>query len=387
MATTTMTHPHPASSIPSVTPRVIPSVIGGVIGGVDTHRDTHTAAALDPTGRLLDTATFPATHTGYQQLLDWLRGFGPLTQVGVEGTNAYGVGLTRYLTSHQIPVAEVTRPDRQARRARGKSDPIDAEAAARAVLAAQRISVPKHHGGAEHQGRIEALRALRVARRSAVEARKIVRQQVHALLVTAVEPLRGQLRQHHLSGLLAACVADDPRQDPAVRADPTRLGDPAIATRLALHQLACRHQHLSVEIREADTVLTALITQINPGLLAVRGVGPDSAGQLLVTAGDNPARLRSEAAFAHLCGAAPIPASSGRTDRHRLNRGGDRQANAALYRVVLSRLRWDERTRGYVERRTRQGLSKMDIVRCLKRYVAREVYTVLASTNQVPSTT
>jgi transposase len=379
MATTTMTHPQPASS----TPNVIPSVIGGV----DTHRDTHTAAALDATGRLLDTATFPATLTGYQQLLDWLRGFGPVTQVGVEGTNAYGVGLTRYLTSQQIPVLEVDRPDRRTRRARGKSDPIDAHAAARAVLAAERVSTPKHHSSAAHAGRIEALRALRVARRSAVEARKIVRQQIHALLVTAPEPLREQWRGVRLADLISACAGHDPRQDPAVLADPTRIGDPAIASQLALHQLARRHQHLSAEISDADTVITALITQINPTLLAVYGVGPDSAGQLLVTAGDNPARLRSEASFAHLCGVAPIPASSGRTDRHRLNRGGDRQANAALYRIVLSRLRWDARTRAYVERRTRQGLSKMDIVRCLKRYVAREVYTVLTSTNHAASTT
>ena len=365
MATTTMTH-HTRTHT-TTKPRTTT-----VIGGVDTHRDTHTAAALDTTGRLIDTATFPATQAGYQQLLHWLRSWGPVREVGVEGTGAYGAGLTRYLHAQHIPVAEVDRPDRRTRRRSGKSDPIDAEAAARAVLTAQRISTPKHRSGAT-----EALRALRVARRSAVQARKIVLQQIHALLVTAPEPLRHQLRELRLPALIAAC-AD---QDPTGLADPARVADPATATRLALHHLARRHQHLSREVSACDQVITGLIDQINPALQALPGVGPDSAGQLLVTAGDNPTRLRSEAAFAHLCGAAPIPASSGRTDRHRLHRGGDRQANAALYRIVLSRLRWDERTRDYMARRTREGLSKKDIIRCLKRYVAREVYAVLTSTD------
>ena len=392
MATTTMTHPTPAATTtatPNATPAATPptptpaanaataananevsTYPHGVVGGVDTHRDTHTAAALDATGRLLGTATFPATPTGYRHLLDWLRCFGPVSGVGVEGTSAYGSGLTRYLTSQDIPVAEVNRPDRRTRRVRGKSDPIDAQAAARAVLAGDRdrVSTPKHHTGAT-----EALRAVRVVRRSAVEARKIVRQQLHALVVTAPEPLRGQLRGLGLSGLIARCAGEDP----VVLADPAGVGDPATATLLALHYLACRHRYLSGEIAVADRVIIGLIQRINPGLLALPGVGPDCAGQLLVTVGDNPARLRSEGSFAHLCGVAPIPVSSGRTDRHRLNRGGDRQANAALYRVVVSRLRWYERSRAYVQRRTGQGLSMKDIMRCLKRYVAREVYRVL----------
>lgn len=376
MATTTMTHTRTHDTTQDTSHDTIQDTIQdtaqGVIGGVDTHRDTHTAAALDTTGRLLGTTTFPATPTGYQDLLAWLHGFGPVTRIGVEGTSAYGAGLTRYLHEHQVPVAEVDRPDRRARRARGKSDPLDAQAAARAVLAGERLSTPKHHHGAT-----EALRVTRVARRSAVAARVVVLQQIHALLVTAPEPLRGQLRTLRLPDLIAHCAA----QDPVVLTDPARVGDLVAATRLMLRTLACRHQYLSREITDTEQVITALIQQINPALLEVFGMGADCAGQLLVTAGDNPARLRSEAAFAHLCGVAPIPASSGRTDRHRLNRGGDRQANAALYRIVLSRLRWDERTWGYVERRTRQGLSKKDIIRCLKRYVAREVYAVLTRTN------
>ena len=151
---------------------------------------------------------------------------------------------------------------------------------------------------------------------------------------------------------------------------------------LALRSLARRHQQLTDEINQLDKLITPLVRRINPTLIAIFGVGPDTAGQLLVTAGNNPDRLRSEAAFAMLCGAAPLPASSGRTDRHRLNRGGDRQANAALHRIVLTRLRHDPRTRAYVERRTAEGLTKKDIMRCLKRYVAREVYAALTHTRK-----
>nr|WP_091517283.1 IS110 family transposase [Amycolatopsis sacchari] len=338
---------------------------GDVVGGVDTHRDTHTAAAvLATTGQLLGVQTFPATGPGYAQLARWLESFGALRIVGVEGTGAYGAGLTRYLTGRQITVVEVDRPDRRTRRARGKSDPIDAEAAARAALTGERISTPKNR-----DGHLEALRALRIARRSAVTARKIVAQQVHALLVTAPEPLRDQLRGRRLPAIITLCA-------PAPDTSPG-LTDPTVAVRLALHHLAVRYQHLTAEIDQLDTAITGLVNLLNPALLALPGVGPDCAGQLLLTAGDNPDRLRSEAAFAHLCGVAPIPASSGRTDRHRLNRGGDRQANAALYRIALSRLRWDPRTQAYKTRRTHQGLSTQDIIRCLKRYLAREIYNTL----------
>jgi transposase len=166
-------------------------------------------------------------------------------------------------------------------------------------------------------------------------------------------------------------------RDPPPR--PVAAGDPTVATTLALRALARRHQQLSVEIDELDALIGPLVIAINPTLIGLSGVGTDVAGQLLVTAGDNPQRLRSEAAFAMLCGAAPLPASSGRTHRHRLNRGGDRQANAALYRIVLCRLRWDPRTRAYAQRRTTEGMSKPEIIRCLKRYIAREIYTALLS--------
>ncbi|TQJ08287.1 IS110 family transposase [Lapillicoccus jejuensis] len=337
---------------------------GQVVGGVDTHLDTHTAAALDPVGRLLGHATFPADPGGYAALLAWLRSFGTVVVVGVEGTGAYGAGLTRHLRAEQVQLLEIDRPDRRARRSAGKSDPLDAEAAALAALARTRTGVPK-----VRDGRVEALRNLRVARRSAIDQRADCQRRIKTLIVTAAEPLRARLRGLPTRQLLAACAG--------LRPDLTRVGDPEQATKTALRALARRHHALSEEITDLDAVIDPLVAAINPQLVALNGVGADVAGQLLVTAGENSDRVHSEAAFAMLCGVAPIPASSGRTHRHRLNRGGDRQANAALYRVVLCRLRWDPRTQAYMHRRTEQGLSKKDIIRCLKRLIAREIYYVL----------
>jgi transposase len=340
-----------------------------VVGGVDTHKDTHTAAAIDERGRLLGCEQFPATPRGYQELLAWLRGHagenGRLLLVGVEGTGAYGTGLTRLLAAEQIEVVEVDRPDRKTRRFQGKSDPIDAIAAAQAAQSGRATGRPKHRAG-----RVEALRALRVARRSAIDQRADTQRQLKALIITAPDALRERLRDLTDTQLITTCARTRPGQDTAC---------PVTATTLALRSLARRHQQLSVEIRELDKLIEPLVAAINPRLLATFGVGPDTAGQLLVTAGDNPDRITSEAAFAMLCGAAPLPASSGRTHRHRLNRGGDRQANAALYRIVLSRLRHDPATRAYAERRTAEGKSKKEIIRCLKRYVAREIYRILTS--------
>ena len=338
-----------------------------VTGGVDTHKDTHTAAAVDSAGRVLGSAQFPATAAGYVALLAWLRAFGALVLVGIEGTGVYGHGLTRYLQAEGVPLVEVDRPDRKARRWQGKSDPVDAEAAARAALAQVRTGIPK-----QRDGRVEALRALRVARRSAVAHRADVQRRLKALVVTAPEDLRGALRDLPTERLIATCAASRP--------DRSKVADPAAATKIALRSLARRHQQLTEEIDDLDSLIAPLVEEINPGLLELNGVGPDVAGQFLVTAGENADRLRSEAAFAMLCGAAPLPASSGRTNRHRLNRGGDRQANAALYRIVLCRLRWDERTRAYAARRTADGLSKPEIIRCLKRYIAREIYKLLTPT-------
>jgi transposase len=334
-----------------------------VTGGVDTHGLTHHAAVIDHVGRQLADREFPTTPAGYRALLRWLRGHGPLDRIGVEGTGAFGAALTRYLRAEGVAVVEVDRPDRKARRAKGKSDPVDAYAAARAALSGAATGTPK-----DRDGRVEAIRVLRVARRGAVKARTQAMNQLKALLLTGPAELREQLRHLSSTMLIGTCARLRPAAD---RTDPQQ------AIKTALRRLARRHQHLSEEIHDADTDLKALVTAAGPQLLALPGVGIEVAGQLLATAGDNPDRLHTEAAFAHLCGAAPIPASSGRTHRHRLNRGGDRAANNALYTIVLCRLRYDERTRSYAAKRTKQGLSKTEIIRCLKRYVAREIYTAL----------
>jgi transposase len=341
-----------------------------VTGGVDTHGDTHHAAVVDEVGRELGHAEFPATSPGYRQLLAWMRGFGDIQRVGIEGTGAYGAGLSRHLRQASIVLVEVDRPDRKIRRRKGKSDPIDAYAAAKAALSGTATGTPK-----DRDGLVEAIRSIRVARRGAVKARTQTTNQIKALLVTAPADLREQLRGLATTALIEACARLRPN---ANGADLPTASDPVTAAaKSALRRLARRHQQLSTEIAEHDVDLAALTKTAAPGLLSLLGVGPEVAGQLLTTAGDNTARLRSESAFAHLCGVAPIPASSGRTDRHRLNRGGDRGANNALYTIVICRLRYDPATRAYAARRTKQGLSKTEIIRCLKRYVAREVFRVL----------
>lgn len=343
----------------------------GVVGGVDTHLDTHTAVVLDAQGRFLAAAVFTADLPGYRRLLGWLRQHGPVSRVGVEGTGSYGAGLTRYLTSQGVEVLEVERPNRARRRRVGKSDPIDAENAARTALAGVGVGAPKDTTGA-----VEALRNLRVARRAAVRHRADCQRRIKTLLVTAPEELRARLRGCTTRQLIDRCGL--------LRPDPARVAEPAHAIKVALRQLAREHQRLSDDITELDQLIEPLVATVNAPLLALPGVGPDVAGTLLVTAGANPDRMHSEAAFARLCGVAPIPASSGRTDRHRLNRGGDRQANAALYRIAISRLRWDPATQAYMERRRAEGLTKTEVIRCLKRHIARQIHRTLV---QAPNTT
>ncbi|NUS91149.1 MAG: IS110 family transposase [Nocardia sp.] len=337
-----------------------------VTGGVDTHGQTHHAAVIDSVGRHLADREFPATTSGYRALLSWMRSHGRVTAVGVEGSGAYGAGLTRVLTTADITVIDVDRPDRKTRRMRGKSDPIDAYAAATAVVSGRATGIPK-----SRDGLVESVRVLRIARRSAVKARTQAINQIRGLLVSAPATLREQTTGLNRARLIAALAGLRPGRD---------LSDPLAATKTALRRLALRYQGFDTEIAELDTQITPLIGRAAPTLLTLFGVGPDTAGQLLVTAGDNHHRMRSEAAFAHLTGTAPIPASSGRTHRHRLNRGGDRAANNALHTITVVRMRYDERTRAYVGRRTREGLSKKDIIRCLKRFIARDVYHAL--TNQ-----
>jgi transposase len=332
--------------------------------GVDTHADVHVGVALDHLGRRLGTHTIPTTPAGYAELAAWAASFGPLDRVGLEGTGSYGAGLGRWLRERGFTVLEVERPNRQTRRRRGKSDPIDAEAAARAVLAGTATGRPK-----AGDGPVEMVRTLQVARRSAVRARTQAANQLHALVVTAPERLREQLRPLSLRRRVATAVA--------FRSG-TPLVTPTAATKAALRCLARRYQQLSAEMEALDAQLSHLVSHTAPALLAVKGVGTDTAAVLLAAAGDNPDRLRSEAAFAHLCGVAPIPASSGKTTRHRLNRGGNRDANRALHLLAVRRLAWDPRTRAYAARRTAQGKTKPEILRCLKRYLARELYPLLA---------
>jgi transposase len=301
----------------------------------------------------------------------WAQRLGQVEGWGIEGTGSFGAGLTRFLHRHGQVVVEVNRPDRQARRRRGKSDPLDAEAAARAAQGHQG-SVPK-----AGNGQVEMIRSLRVARATAMKARTQAINALKALVVTAPEELREQLR-----GLSAVRLVQT-----AAALELGPVTTPVAAARLGLRTLGRRYQALSAELTALDAELDQLTRSdflyevgsgaVVPKLAALFGVGSDSAGALLVAAGDNPNRLRSNAAFSMLCGASPVEASSGKTRRHRLNRGGDRQANAALHRIVVARLRHDQQTKDYLARRIRQGKSKKEAIRCLKRYVAREVFAVL----------
>jgi transposase len=342
-----------------------------VTGGVDTHKDTHMAVVIDEVGRVLGTKGFAVSAAGYAALLTWMTSFGRLTKVGVEGTGSYGAGLARYLAAGGVAVSEVIRPNRQARRRRGKSDPADAEAAARACLNGEAAGAPKARDGA-----VEAIRALRVARRGAVKASTQAANQLRDLIISAPEELRSRL----------VLLSTDHRVDLAARFRPGGLADPTEATKSAMRSIARRHQALRAEIDDIDAALGPLVTQTAPPeFLDQVGMGIQGTATLLATMGDNPDRLGSEASFAALCGVSPVDASSGKQVRHRLNRGGDRQANCALWRIVLTRMSHDPRTKAYVERRTKEGKTKREIMRCLKRYVAREVYKSPVTPRQGPA--
>jgi transposase len=346
--------------------------------GVDTHADLHVGVALDQVGRRLGTRSVSTTPAGFAELVAWAEAFGVIEQIGIEGTGSYGAGLTRWLRARGLTVIEVERPhrhDRQGRRRRGKSDPIDAETAARAVQAGTVIGHPK-----AGDGQVEMIRALRLARRSAMKARTQAANQLHALVVTAPDELRDRLRTLSTADLVTRAAAFRP----VLRGG--ALASPMAATKLAMKLIGVRYQKLATEIEALDGHLDQLVATTAPELRAVKGVGTDIAGALLVAAGDNPGRLRGEAAFAALCGVAPVPASSGKSHRHRLSRGGDRDANRALYLLALGRMSWDPRTRAYVERRTATGRSKPEIIRCLKRYLARELYPTLPTRYTAPAT-
>ncbi len=330
-----------------------------ITGGVDTHADMHVAAALDPIGGLLGAGEFPATTAGYARLLGWLGGFGTVALAGIEGTGSYGAGLARHVTTAGIRVVEAGRSDRQDRRRQGKSDPLDAVSAARAAQSGRARGAPKGRDGA-----VEAIRALMADGRSARSERTQTINQARALIMTGPDDLRARFARHTAAGLVTELASLRPRPGDTV----------GYATRIALRELGRRAEFPGGQLGRLDELIVPLVTARAPGLLALYGVGPDTAALLLVAAGDHPHRLRSEAAWAHLCAAAPIPASSGKRTRHRLNPGGDRQANHALWRIVITRMSSHAPTRAYVERRTAEGMPEKEIIRCLKRYVAREVY-------------
>lgn len=334
----------------------------GVVLGVDTHLDVHVGAVVDGVGRILGVLSIETTRHGYEQLLSWARSFGCLERAGVEGTGTYGASLTRFLTDEGIEVIEINRPNRARRRRRGKTDSTDAENAARAILAGEADAVPKSQSGP-----VEAMRVITSTRRSAVKARTQAANQIRAMIVTAAEVLRDDLRGLPLEECIERCARFSPGQDAA----------PLEATKRALRSLSIRWRALAGEVSELDRSLEAITSAAAPRLVARKGVGPLTAAVLMMTAGDNADRLQSEASLAALCGVSPVEASSGKMSRHRLNRGGDRQANNALWTIAMVRMRCERRTQEYVDRRTKEGRSTKEIRRCLKRYIVRELYPLI----------
>jgi transposase len=332
--------------------------------GVDTHLDVHVGAAIDQAGRLLGTKSVSANSIGYQDLFTWASSFGIVNKAGIEGTGTYGAGLYKSQKDRGVCVIEVNRPDRASRRLQGKSDTTDAVCAAKSVLSGKSTAIPKQQSGA-----CEALRITSVARRSAIKAKTQAINQIRSLLVSSPQDIREKLWCTKAKGCVDACLK--------VKS----LGDTTLlqAMTVTLKLLATRWLMLSEELNQLDRQLDNL-TQKHASQLRHRfGVGPQTAAILLSVAGDNPERLKNESALASMCGVNPLPASSGKITRHRLNRGGSRIANNALWTIVMVRMRSDPRTQSYVDRRTAEGLTNKEIQRCLKRYIVRELFPVIMS--------
>lgn len=342
-----------------------------VYGGVDTHKDFHVAAVVDEAGRILGTETFATTTAGYGALVRWLRRHGDVAKVGIEGTGAYGAGLCRYVTGEGIDVVEVNRPNRQMRRRRGKNDTVDAEAAARAALNGDASGAPK-----DSTGIVESIRVLRLAFCATRVARVRIANQIRDLVLTASDQLRRELNPLETPERVERCARMRPSGD---------LADPDLATKTALRTLARQHQALTRDLNDLRANLDQLTVRANPALCSAVGVGSDVASILLIAAGENAHRLHSDAAFAALCGASPIEASSGKHVGHRLNRGGNRQANHALWRIVMVRMTCHQPTKDYAARRRAEGKSPRFIARCLKRFVAREIFHHLTNPQPIVS--
>lgn len=336
-----------------------------VVGGVDTHKDLHVAAVVDEHDRVLGSRCFATTRQGYKQMLAWMCSFGQLQKIGIECTGTYGAGLLRYVQCAGVEVLEVTAPDKSDRRKRGKDDDLDAQNAAHAAFTGKRTVTPK-----SRDGMIESLRVLKACRKTAIAARKVALQLIQTTIVCAPDELREVLRQMTRMQLIRTLAAWRP--------DLSDYRNVVSAYRIALKSLGRRYLELHDEIADLDVMIGAIVNELAPSLVARNSIGPESAAQLLLTAGDNSERLHSEASFAALCGVSPVPASSGKVTRHRLNRGGDRAANSALHIIAIGRLRTDPRTKTYVAKRIAEGHSKLEAIRCLKRYIAREVFTLIS---------
>ncbi|ENB7988160.1 IS110-like element ISEc21 family transposase, partial [Escherichia coli] len=319
--------------------------------------------------KVLGTQFFSTTRQGYRQMLAWMTSFGALKRIGVECTGTYGSGLLRYLQNAGLEVLEVTAPDRMERRKRGKSDTIDAECAAHAAFSGIRTVTPK-----TRNGMIESLRVLKTCRKTAISARRVALQIIHSNIISAPDELREQLRNMTRMQLI--------RTLGSWRPDASEYRNVTNVYRISLKSLARRYLELHDEIADLDVMIAAIVDELAPELIKRNAIGYESASQLLITAGDNPQRLRSESGFAALCGVSPVPVSSGKTNRYRLNRGGDRAANSALHIIAIGRLRTDDKTKEYVARRVAEGHTKMEAIRCLKRYISREVYTLLRNQNR-----
>jgi transposase len=342
-----------------------------VVVGVDTHADTHHVAVVTGHGRPLADREFVATGDGYRKIIAFARSYGEIAAAGVECTGSYGAGLTKVLRSEGLTVVDVNRPNRQQRRLQGKSDPLDAYQAAQAVLAERCTAVPK-----DKDGPVECMRLLRASRSSAMKARTAAINQIKDLMVSAPEGIRAKYRGMVTSAMITTMARSKPAG---------HLADPVHVTAWTLKKLARRYQSLTEEIAEADSALKEILDAYAPLLCDLPGVSVEVASQLLVTMGDNLERVGNEAQFAALAGVAPIPASPGKTSRHRLSRGGGRNANKALHHVVLVRMGSDARTKEYVTKRTLEGKGKREIMRCLKRYVARELYRQIMNPAPAPS--
>jgi len=336
---------------------------GHVVIGVDTHKYVHVAAAMDTVGGIVGTLTIPTDTGGFQQLLDWAGTFGRVLAFGIEGTGSYGATLTSFLRRSGHRVVEAGRPDRRLRRMNGKSDTLDAQNAARAVLSGLATATPK-----SADGEAEMIRQLKIAHDQAVEQRSSAMVTMKAMLVHAPDDLRHQTARKSQGALAKQLASLRPRD----------LADPHDALRHALRALARRWQYLDAEAKDLTALIATLVRRAAPQLLEAFGIGVDTAAEILIVAGDNPERIHSEAALAKLAGISPVPTGSGLTSgRHRINHGGHRQLNAAIYRTVIVRMRFHQPTIDYVARRTAEGKTKREVIRCLKRYVIREVYHLL----------